>query len=186
MNLEGVAALLALPAGLLAAVTPWALERTWSAHLDRVVKLQQSGIPLGELESRMLESVRKRLVEKLAVATLVPRRLEFLVLGVMGIVGGVAWLVVSFIDASAADARGVGDPAQILEQGVLDTLMLVLTGSLCLLFRVGLRNRRIIELQRTGDVRREEIQDFLQPRDTPLWRRRKQPPQPAEERDPEA
>lgn len=64
--------------------------------------------------------------------------------------------------------------------------MFVLTGSLCLLFRVGLRNGRIIELQRTGDVSREEIQDFLQPRDTPLWRRRKQPAQSAEERDPEA
>lgn len=93
MDLAGLAALLAVPTGVIAAIASPIRERGLVARLQRIEKLLSEGTVAGR-QRRMLENARDHLAERIAVAELQPRLVEFIWLGIVLLATGVgigAW-----------------------------------------------------------------------------------------------
>lgn len=93
MDLAGLAALLAVPAGVIAAIASPIRERGLVARLQRIEKLLAEGTVAGR-QRRMLENARNHLAERIAVGELQPRLVELVWVGIVLLVLGVglgAW-----------------------------------------------------------------------------------------------
>lgn len=89
MDIAGLAALLALPAGLITALSG-IRERSLFARLERVEKVLKDGSVWGE-ERTMLRNARDHLAERIALGELQPKLWSLYVLGFTLLLGSIAY-----------------------------------------------------------------------------------------------